>query len=740
MNKKHKCIIVTLLMFLAFTSLARDIKGDANSDGRVSVADIAAIASHILGRQTVPFDEKAADANEDGRISVADITILASIILGKNSDETAIVNPEPKDTLYVRYENQDVSVYGGEGQNVQIEKERADLTLTIGKQPNIVIRISGESNDGRLRIIADTCFTLQLAGINLTSSHAPAINSCTKQKMTVELPDNTENIIADGEEYSLSDSTEKANACLCTQGNLTLSGKGSVKVYGRSKHGISSGKGMNLEGGDITVLEAKDDAIHSGKYIRINGSDLTLKGQAQDGMDAKEEVLISSGRADITVTGGGAKAIKTDTDFRMTDGEVDITLLGDNTKGIKSKGSIDIKDGTVKTVAKGKISVKDGEPSYCTILKSDADITVHGGFLLFTHEGEGGKCISADKDILILGGQLNMETHGNGGSYISAEGETDYYTAKCMSADHCIRIISGEITCKSAGSGAKGIVAEESLFLGSYESCPVVNIETHGSSIVNDTVNDVRYGCPKAIKSCRELYVYSGTINISTKGMGGEGLECNGCMNIFGGDIQCLTFDDGINVGESLEINGGNILCFSDNNDGIDSNGRITISGGRVVSMSNSILDESFDTELGQLYISGGKAFGLSPSDVAVSTTSVAYYTTPVSCITADRTRLSGFSVTKDKYYSVCDKDGNVIMSTKSLLTSDHVFFFISNELLNEGQTYYVYESSSVSSPSFSLFSSQYTEGGKLPADTSLILTFEVTSKPNHIYQQKIQL
>lgn len=59
-----------------------NLKGDANGDGQVDIADITAIASYILGNNPEAFVNYAADANDDGTIDIADITTVASIILG----------------------------------------------------------------------------------------------------------------------------------------------------------------------------------------------------------------------------------------------------------------------------------------------------------------------------------------------------------------------------------------------------------------------------------------------------------------------------------------------------------------------------------------------------------------------------------------------------------------------------------------------------------------------------------
>lgn len=58
----------------------KDLPGDANGDESVSVADLALMASFILGEQ-VEINAKNADVNGDGEITVADLAAVASMIL-----------------------------------------------------------------------------------------------------------------------------------------------------------------------------------------------------------------------------------------------------------------------------------------------------------------------------------------------------------------------------------------------------------------------------------------------------------------------------------------------------------------------------------------------------------------------------------------------------------------------------------------------------------------------------------
>ena len=59
--------------------------GDANSDGHISVTDIAVVVNCILQLDNEQFSIFGADANGDGQITVTDIGVIVDMILGTNS-------------------------------------------------------------------------------------------------------------------------------------------------------------------------------------------------------------------------------------------------------------------------------------------------------------------------------------------------------------------------------------------------------------------------------------------------------------------------------------------------------------------------------------------------------------------------------------------------------------------------------------------------------------------------------
>ena len=61
------------------------IKGDANGDGMVDIADAVCIVNHIVGKATPAYVAAAADANGDGVVDIADAVRIVNLIVGKIS-------------------------------------------------------------------------------------------------------------------------------------------------------------------------------------------------------------------------------------------------------------------------------------------------------------------------------------------------------------------------------------------------------------------------------------------------------------------------------------------------------------------------------------------------------------------------------------------------------------------------------------------------------------------------------
>jgi hypothetical protein len=220
------------------------------------------------------------------------------------------------------------------------------------------------------------------------------------------------------------------------------------------------------------------------------------------------------------------------------------------------------------------------DPSYCTAVKSDKNITVAGGNIQIESRltADGGKGLSADGDIVIGGGNLWITTAGDGNVYKDETGATNSYTAACLKSNQNISLHGGKITCSSSGTGGKGINADGGITIGiagANDANLLLTVTTSGERFYvsgnsnggaqggrpNGTFgsNNTDYANPKAIKCDGDMTVNSGTVfvNCTQKSEGGEGLESKKTLTVNGGIIDVRTYDDCINAGTA-------IVTFSD--------------------------------------------------------------------------------------------------------------------------------------------------------------------------------
>lgn len=636
--------------------------GDVNGDGFVNVSDIACVVNHILDKTNDVFSFDRADVNGDSKVNVTDIVCIINIVMENANDVST-------DTIKVVYQGETASIGGN------FNKKRLNASVSVanvkvassGKHPFVCL-VEGESLDGSLIVDADTTCTLILNGLQLTSQQSAAVSFPKKQKVNVELPKGSQNILADASSRVEEDG---ANACLYCKSSLTFTGKGSLTVSGKYGHGIASSKNITVDGSHLIISDVIKNGIHCDKF--------TLK-----------------------------------------KGQIDLHLQNEASKGIKTKEELVVKGGTIEGYAMGGITNEDGDLSYSSLLKCDGTMSVSDGTIALKHSGEGGRCISVDGNMDITGGSMSLECYGDGGKYTNEDGEEDYYTPKCITVDDSIFINSGTITCLSTGLGGKGIVAGRFMAIGCEQNegnieAPIIKVDTKGECIINNEDEDLRFGCPKGIKSDSTLIIYDGDIAVTTAGMGGEGVECNGKMYIKGGTLECNTFDDGINVGKSIEILDGHVYCNSVDNDGIDSNGSIIISGGIVASINQRKPNECLDAENGQLYLNGGIIFGIGSAAVHGIQASVPYYSTPYNLFSDEKLQ-RGLVLSSGKY--LCIQIGNeILMALKNDNKEHRSFVTILHPKLTLDGMFSICEGEIPSNPEVALWGDRFVMGGQTKAN-----------------------
>ncbi|MEE1121867.1 MAG: carbohydrate-binding domain-containing protein [Prevotella sp.] len=612
---------------------------------------------------------------------------------------------QQSDTVYISYTDERVTYNNPRARLTHIDIDHCNVRVSHSDSLSpLILSVSGYCEEGTLSIQSESDCHIVFQGLNLQSLMCPAIDIQSNVSTIIELAEYTYNRLTDS---IVADYNVKYDGCIQTKGDLYLEGKGSLNLKGGLKHAIYSKKGITFLEGDVAIDFAAADAIHSKDYVRILNGNISIDSTMQDGIDAdKGYIDIHGGNISVSVRNQNRKGLQSKSTFTMSGGMLDIYLYGDQSKGIKSEEDICITGGVLTGTAYGHAVIEDGDVSYCSLVKGDKNVCLSDVEVKLAHHGRGGRCISADGDLSISGGSYQFETTGDGNEYINAEDSIDYYTARCLGADQNILITKGTVSCISRGLGGKGMVSDHGMFLGEYEGANdslTITIITEGNSVLNDVDEDIRNGCPKAFKSGKEFDVLSGNIYIKTYGMGGEGFECKDEMYIVGGNIILETYDDGINVGRSLNILNGNLFCCSENNDGIDSNGSIDIRGGCIVSISKHEKDESFDVEQDHLYFHGGTAIGIGRDAVNVADASIPFYTYPKFVGDWIQRPSEDINLYKDTYMSIVDGE-RIMYAVRIPDDMSKVYITVASNDFVADKTYSVAESHSIDDASRELF------------------------------------
>jgi hypothetical protein len=512
-------------------------------------------------------------------------------------------------------------IIGNTNATTNVEGNNVAVTLTAAGA-NIVAQ--GINAEGSLTFSGNYDFNLYLNGAGLTGSDGAAINNDGTGTMHVTLVEGTANRLIDA-------ASGGQKAAFYSKGDFAISGGGSLEVRGKTAHAIAAKGAFTQSGGTIWVKESVKDGVNA-KTVSVSDGAFTARANG-DGIQGDDGV---------TITGGTFNIITTADDVKV--------------HGIKSDGDI-------------IIGISGG------VKMPDLAITVYGS---------GSKCISADGDIAIHGGNLMLNTAGNG-YWDTTASEADK-TAACagIKCDGDLLIDGGALVIVSTGTGGKGISVDGDITIDGG----TLDVTTAGKAYVYGAYDTKS----KAIKSDNNLTINNGTLSIKTSTDGAEGLECEYTLTINGGTIEINSFDDAINAsggddGRSghIRITGGNIFCNSSNNDGIDSNGTITISGGTVIALGTTAPEEGFDCDNNTFAVTGGTliGFGGATSKPTVNATTKC----TVEC-----------NVNYASLYHIAAADGTEIMTFKMPRAySGTVCMLFGGGAMMRGASYTLYSGGSVS-------------------------------------------
>ena len=340
---------------------------------------------------------------------------------------------------------------------------------------------------------------------------------------------------------------------------LSGTGTGQLSIYSTNR--------LQLQLSNLTLTCSDGPAINNqckkSLFVVLNGTNSLTDGStyASSTEDRKaaffsEGQMIFSGRGSLTVKGNYKHAIASDDYILFTESTGTLNLTSSVKDGINSNDGIYIHGGniTVTTTGKGTWDTTDKETKAAAGINSGSNILISGGNISLTSTGSGGKGLKCDSALNITGGTLTVKTTG-GLYYSNGSTENTNYTGN------------------------------------------------------TDNINSKYYSSPKGIKAVGAITISGGTINVSTSGRNGEGIESKSTIIIDGGQITVNSYDDAINAKSDLTVNGGYIYAHATNNDGLDANGNCYIKGGLIYAIgarSPEVAIDANSEEQKKLYITGG--------------------------------------------------------------------------------------------------------------------------------------
>jgi len=443
-----KKILSLAACLLCAVAPAWALTGDVNGDNEVNISDVNALISVILGNSTADDYEGECDVNGDNEVNISDVNYVINIILngGDDDDDDDTVTPKdisldysdltegaetiPEDedaedygdyienssftsTIYIEFGDGTATVTGSvSGVSVSTSGAHVVVTSTAKKVEYV---LSGSTTNGSIKFYSEKKFKVLLNGVTITNPTGSAINNQCGKSFFVVLADGTTSTLTDGETYTMVDD-EDQKATLFSEGQILLSGSGSLNVYSVGKNCIVSDDYVFIRPGNKIYLNSTSgNGIRGKDFVKINGSviNMELTADGAKGITTDSLVVINGGRTTIINSGAteidgtdttATAGIKADNNFTMTAGTLNVKCTGEGGKGMNIKGSIAFTGGELNVVTTGEnvygapkgvrcdydVNISAGNFYSCAVnaraMDADGTITVADGYTTYTDE------------------------------------------------------------------------------------------------------------------------------------------------------------------------------------------------------------------------------------------------------------------------------------------------------------------------------------------------------------------
>jgi len=329
------------------------------------------------------------------------------------SSEDNVNNTQFDGTISIIFSQTDATV-SGSVDGVSIQKDGARVTANNTGKKTVKYILSGTCSDGFFKLYSSKKQAVELNGLTLANTKGAAINNQSKKRTFVIVEG--VNTLSDGNvnasgDYPEESTDEDTKAAFFSEGQLSFSGSGTLKVNAIGKSGITS-----------------DD------YVRfMTGSNVTVTSAKGHGVRGKDAIIVSGGTVNVTLesTATGKKCFTTDS----------LLYIGGGVSTLVNKASA----GTI-----------DSELTGAAGIKADQLFVIRDGELSITASGKGCKCISGDKDGFFEGGKVIAKATGaNYGSSNRRNSDSDNsVSSKAIKFDGNLEFSGSEVIASASSHEA----------------------------------------------------------------------------------------------------------------------------------------------------------------------------------------------------------------------------------------------------------------------------------------------
>ena len=546
----------------------------------------------------------------DAKHASESVTQSASQLSNLKSDYSSLFSERDRDPSYDSV-SAEIKLSGDSAKVSGSGAYSENSVITITEEG--IYRVSGSLNDGQLIVNAPKAkvqLILDNADITCKSSSPICIIDCDKTFIT--LAENSENSVIDGRSPRTGSDSADPDAAIFSEDSLTINGSGKLTVNGGYLDGIHSKDDIVIAGGSLDVTAA-NNGIKGKDYVAAADAEINIKSE-NDGVKSTCSddpslgfIYIESGSFNIIAGGDGIQA---ETIFFAEDGIFDITAGGGS-----ANASNDHKD-DFGGFGHGGMGIPFDE----TDRPQRPDGFAPEGMEIPTDEN--GRPQRPDGS---APEGIEIPTDENGKPQIP-----DEFNNKRTPQDKNEEKITDTNEAAETTS-VKGIKAGSQLKISGGEfnvNAADDTLHSNGSILISGGQLRLDAG-QKGIHADSQLEIKDDAEVTVSKSY--EGLEA-AVISISGGNTNITASDDGMNASDGssqgamgsnssdvkLNISGGTIYVNAEG-DGLDSNGDLTVSGGRVIingpqNGGNGALDSN-----GKIFVSGGLLIAAGSSQMAES-------------------------------------------------------------------------------------------------------------------------